>query len=272
LYIADATTLHAETFIVKRKALTIAVVAGGLVAASLPGLSTEIFGEQHTLTRNDLWRVIHRVCIPASSLGLPFPCSKVVTEGGGDAGYAILPVASGHILTVPTQRVVGIEAKELLSPGQPNYWQAAWETRARLDADFSRAFDRADIAMALNSAYGRTQDQLHIHTSCVRRRVKTALEAEPTTFGPRWTRMKTPLDGITYSVRWVAGADLNGVNVFELLPPEARRSSASMARQTLIVVGGRDHNHAPGFFILNDQADGDNNAHGEDLLDLKCRV
>ena len=249
--------------------LLISVVAAGLVAGGVPARSSSVLGVELSLSRNDLWRVVHRICIPASKFSLPFPCTKVVQPDDGAAGYAILPVGAGHILTVPTQRITGIESREIFSPAQPNYWQAAWEQRALLDDDFSRKLDRSEVALALNSAFGRSQDQLHIHTGCVKSEVKAALAAF-NGIGPRWTRLPTNLGGSAYWVRWAPGADLSALNPFDMLPPELRRSSAAMARQTLVVVGGWDHNHAPGFFVLNDQAGARDDGHGEKLLDFNC--
>jgi CDP-diacylglycerol pyrophosphatase len=245
------------------------LVSAGLLAVSFPARSRPVLGIEFSLSRDDLWRVVHRVCIPASKISLPFPCTKVVQLDDGVAGYAILPVGPGHILTVPTQRITGIESREVFSPAQPNYWQAAWEQRARLDDDFSRKLDRSDVALALNSAYGRSQDQLHIHTGCVKRNVKAALAATRA-IGPSWSRMSTSLGGSFYWVRWAPGADLSALNPFDMLSPDLRRSRAAMARQTLIVVGGWDRNHAPGFFILNDQAGARDDGHGEKLLDFEC--
>jgi CDP-diacylglycerol pyrophosphatase len=250
--------------------LLASVVATGLLAVSLPARSRPVLGVDLSLSRNDLWRVVHLICIPASKISLPFPCAKVVQRDDGAAGYAILSVSAGHILTVPTQRIIGIESREVFSPEQPNYWQAAWEQRARLDDDFSRKLDRSDIALALNSAYGRSQDQLHIHTGCVKSNVKAALAATRA-IGSNWSRMSTSLGGSFYRVRWAPGADLSALNPFDMLPPDLRRSRAAMARQTLIVVGGWDRNHAPGFFILNDQAGAYDDGHGEKLLDFECR-
>ena len=253
-----------------RRRVAAFVLACAVVAASAPAFSREIFAQNFVLSRDDLWRVVHRVCIPAAKIGIPFPCSRVVVDDKDEAGYAILPVGTGHILTVPTRRISGIEGRQLLSPGQPNYWEAAWEARQRLDADFSKKLDRSDVALVLNSAYGRSQDQLHIHTACVRADVKAALASERGSIGARWARMKLPLQGKLFWARWLPGDDLRGKNVFDLLGPQLRRSSVSMARQTLVVVGGWDRNHAPGFYVLDGQAGGGDDGNGESLLDFKC--
>jgi len=269
----DWTKLRRMNIIMRQKTpaflLGLVVSAGLAAAGALPARSRPVLGFDLSLSRDDLWRVVHRICIPASKISLPFPCTKVFQADGDAAGYAILPVGAGHILTVPTQRITGIESREVFSPAQPNYWQAAWEQRARLDDDFSRKLDRSDVALALNSAYGRSQDQLHIHTACVKSAVKAALAADHA-IGPRWSRLPTRIGGSSYWVRWAPGADLSALNVFDTLPPALRRSPADMARQTLIVVGGWDRNDAPGFFILNDQAGVRDDGHGEKLLDFDC--
>ena len=44
---------------------------------------------------------------------------------------------------------------------------------------------RDDISLAVNSVYGRSQNQLHIHIDCVRSDVRNALRAaDPTIRGP----------------------------------------------------------------------------------------
>jgi len=256
----------------RKKLLAIFLAAffsAGLVAGDLPALSRSVMGIDLGRTRDDLWRVVHLICVPTSRFSLPFPCSKVVQEGKDGAGYAILPVATGHILTVPTQHIIGIESPYLLLPGQPNYWQAAWEQKEQLEKDFSRKLDRSDIALALNSAYGRSQDQFHIHTGCVKVEVKAALVSD-VSIGERWSRVPMRFLGNDLWVRWVPGADLSSLNVFDKLPMVIRSSPADMLRQTLIVVGGWDSNHEPGFYVLNDQATARHEGFGEIMLDFDC--
>jgi CDP-diacylglycerol pyrophosphatase len=218
----------------------------------------------------DLWRVIHYACLPSARLGLTFPCSSVHVGPDGTPDWAILPVSDGHILTVPARAISGIESPDVLKPGMPNYWQAAWEARTLLRTDDNRPIERTEVALALNSAYGRSQRQLHIHTACLEKPAREALALEAPRIGESWTPMQARLEGRRYQVRQLAAADLADVDVFSLLPEAIRAKPQLMARQTLVVVGARLADGTPGFYILNDHADASYDGHGESLLNFRC--
>ena len=71
------------------------------------------------------------------------------------------------LILVPTRRIVGIEDPFLQSPEAPNYFDAAWRARSFLKGANGQAPDREAVALVANSAFVRTQDQLHIHVGCL---------------------------------------------------------------------------------------------------------
>jgi CDP-diacylglycerol pyrophosphatase len=245
-----------------------------LVFASLciyPALAVtdENLQRDHVLTRRDLWRVIHYVCIPSARLGLPFPCSAVSSTD--DDGFAILPVAKGHILTVPTRRISGIESREIFDPSLPNYWAAAWNARRFVESDYQREFDRSDIGLAINSALQRSQDQLHIHTACLAAKTKAALAADSGRIGNSWTRLTTRIDGYKFQIMRIPAETLDKVNVFSLLPASIRDNPQAQGRYTIVVAGAWLEGRKPGFYVLMSHKGPFSTGHGEFLLDFSCR-
>jgi CDP-diacylglycerol pyrophosphatase len=218
---------------------------------------------------NALWHVVHGLCVTnARASGRPEPCVEVNLQGG----YAIVKNFRGatHYLLVPTDRLIGIESPKLQRPGGVNYWQAAWGARHYIAGGRGLALPREDIGMAVNSAYARTQDQLHIHIDCVRRDVRAALFAHQSEIGSRWTRLNFGLPHRRYMARWVDRADLGVDDPFKMLALDDPTARADMARETLAVIGATRPDGTPGFVVLSDRAHATDNAAGESLLDHKC--
>lgn len=218
-----------------------------------------------------LWHIVHDQCAPdMASRHMPAPCDAVDLGGG----YAILKDLHGatQLLLIPTDRITGIEAPQVLAPGAKNYWQDAWQAHPLFERR-AGPVPRQDLALAINSKYARSQNQLHIHIDCVRPDVRQALDANARRIGPTWSTLDVDLAGRRYHARRVEGADLSANDPFRLLAqdPEAR---ADMGRETLVVVGTNFQGGKPGFILLSDRANllwGDN-AHGEDLLDPSCKI
>jgi CDP-diacylglycerol pyrophosphatase len=61
-----------------------------------------------------------------------------------------------QLLLLPTARVSGIESPALLERGALNYFAAAWQARSYLDKLAGRTPARDAVALAINSASGRT--------------------------------------------------------------------------------------------------------------------
>jgi CDP-diacylglycerol pyrophosphatase len=219
-----------------------------------------------------LWHIVHDQCAPGMAANRsPAPCEAVALAGG----YAVLKDLHGatQLLMIPTDRITGIEAAQILAPGAKNYWQDAWAARPLFQRRAGGSVPREDLGLAINSKSGRSQNQLHIHIDCVRADVRQALAVNQMRIGPAWSDLPVALAGRRYRVRRVDGEDLSAANPFQLLAqdPEAR---ADMGRETLVVVGASFAGGKPGFVLLADRADpvtGDI-GHGEDLLDPNCAV
>jgi CDP-diacylglycerol pyrophosphatase len=253
-----------------RRKLSLAALG---VASLALTLTAPTGAAERTRNSNALWRVVHDLCLTDSTLtGLPAPCMQVNRRGG----YAILKDPGGHtqVLLVPTTRVAGIESPKLQSPGAPNYWQAAWDSRRFVEREAKTAIAREDLGMAINSIYGRSQNQLHIHIDCVRPDVKASLAAHEGAIGRGWTPFRWSLAGEHYRVRRLDGPELGDRDPFKLLAGGVPGARADMGRQTLAVIGARFAGGQPGFVLLAAAGGTAGNPEGESesLLDHDCAV
>lgn len=233
------------------------------------GVSASPISPPHSIA---LWRVVRGLCMTDMKLsGHPAPCLEV-----NPAGYALLkdPHAKTEILLAPTTRLVGIESPELLAPGAFNYWQAAWDARHLIQGPEGRQAPRESIGLAINSAFGRSQDQLHIHVDCVAPDVKAALDAHADEIGASWAPLGFALAGKHYRAMRLDGEDLGERDPFKLLAQGSAEARADMGRQTLAVVGVRSSDGRPGFILLAATGDTPENPDGasESLLDHSCTV
>lgn len=245
------------------------VLASALLAAATDGARASPDSEPFANMPYALWRVVHYLCVPTNAIGLTMPCEDVRYEGAG--GYAILAVNANHILTVPTARISGIESRALLRPGQPNYWQAAWRAQTYLKPARRAPLPRDMVGLAINSAEGRSQEQLHIHTGCLLPNVRTTLAGLHLKPEDGWRKLAQHLPGGRYRVRAVLGTDLSQIDVLGLLEDELRANAEAMGQQT-IAVAGATLNGQPGFYVLNASAANGMDGHSEALLDFTCGI
>jgi CDP-diacylglycerol pyrophosphatase len=225
---------------------------------------------------NALWTIVHDQCVPDEQLhDNPAPCSMVDLSGGKDmgqqTGYGVLKdlVGATQFLLIPTARIDGVESRALLAPGAPNYFGDAWRARTFVDERAGWTLPRDWASLAINSAQGRSQNQLHIHIDCVRADVRAALSDHAAQIGPDWAPLPVPLAGHPYQAMAVSGADLDVVNPFVALADGIAGARDTMGNRTLVVVGTAGPDGQPGFVILTDQVDpatGDFAA-GEELQD-----
>jgi CDP-diacylglycerol pyrophosphatase len=219
--------------------------------------------------RDALWHVVHDLCVTdMQARGGSAPCAEVSLDGG----YAVVKDAGRRtqLLLVPTRRIAGIESPALQARGAPNYWQAAWSARPLFEKGAGRQVPRQDLALAINSAATRTQDQLHIHIDCIRPDVLAALQADASRLGPRWRTLSDPLLSGGFRARWISGQDLRAADPFKLLArdPDAR---PNLAQENLLVAGA-ERGGRPGFILVSHRDDGADTVSAETLLDHACRV
>lgn len=223
-----------------------------------------------------LWHIVHDRCVPnEQQTGHPAPCALVDLSQGVARGYVVLKdlVGATQYLVLPTARITGIESPLLLKPEVPNYMAHAWAARRFVDARAKMTLPRQDLSLALNSVFGRSQNQLHIHVDCVRADVRNAIATHLGALGASWTPFPVSLVGQSWMARRVASSDLQGVDPFRLLAAVASQTRGGMGWWTLVAVGA-SLDGRPGFVLLAERADParHNFASGEDLQDHACAV
>src|SRR6202521_1035313 len=232
---------------------------------------------QRDLPPNTLWEVVHNLCVPGQSeYHDPKPCLQVDLHGGIESGFAILrdPRGGTQFLLIPTTRISGIESPAVRGPNAANYFADAWEARTYIADALHQTLPRDGIARAINSAASRSQDQLHIHLSCISPDTLRALHKNEGRIGDQWALFNVPLFGHYYIAMWVTGEHLSPYNPFKLLAERLPVAARDMGNRTLVVVGLTRSDGTKGFVILADQANkrrGDM-AFGEELLDHACHI
>lgn len=162
----------------RRKVLIIFCIV--LLAAIL----AVVWQVQHS--RATLWRILSTSCIPAAQSGENGRCVEVSLSKNTDAGYVVFKDRNGPLqyLLMPTKRVTGIEDPFLLTPEAPAYWAEAWRAKRWMDVANGKPAPREAVSISINSEWGRGQNQLHFHISCVRSDLRSFLRSIPASTYP----------------------------------------------------------------------------------------
>ncbi|NII10275.1 CDP-diacylglycerol diphosphatase [Oleiagrimonas sp. C23AA] len=245
-------------------------LAGLSVASAAP--SAPVPHHHHEHHPGALWNIVHHQCLPALKRGgKAMPCAYLKP---GIHGYALLKDRRGRAqyLLMPTARMIGIESPALLAPGATNYLAQAWSWRGLVSGALGTALSRNEIALAVNSKFARSQNQLHIHIDCVDAGVRQQLDAWQGKLSSHWRWLPAPLKRQRYRALVVRGQPLD-VDPFRLLARDLT-PGAGMGAHTLVVVGTTFADGRPGFIVLDGPADlaTGQRGSGEALLDHRCRI
>jgi CDP-diacylglycerol pyrophosphatase len=212
----------------------LAVVAVVTVSAGFAAYAME-------LHRMVLWQVV-RACVADYKLtGTPFPCLEVDLTGGEERGTVVLrpPLLEDTVLA-PTRRIKGIEDPFLRSPEAPNYFDAGWRARTFLNGPDGQAPEREAIALFVNSAIVRTQDQLHIHVGCLFPYARRTLAAAaPEVPMGEWAQIGPVVPHTMFWGYRIPGTDLGSVNPFRLAAEVVAGKTKDPGDLTVVVVGVR---------------------------------
>jgi CDP-diacylglycerol pyrophosphatase len=216
-----------------------------------------------------LWNIVHDRCIPdQSDHDDPAPCVTVNLA----ERWALYKDDNGktQFLLIPTDRVTGIEDPSILSERAPNYWEAAWDARRFVDQRAGRQLTDDQVALAINSQFSRSQNQLHIHIDCIRPDVRNVLRQLQPQIGASW--MRATVSGQDYEVRWLSADDLKSRNLFSVVA-EHLQSGQTMGAETVVLAGAIGQDGSSGLDLLVGRAGvGGNQGNGERLEDHGCGI
>lgn len=248
-----------------------AMLAVLMMLLSANPLQAEIPHRLRVASPHVLWKIVSERCLPDVHLhGAPAPCA-VVDEAGG---FAVLKdkIGTEQFLLIPLMRITGIESPVILLAGTPNFFADAWAQIPLVEARLHRTLPREDVSLAINSAYGRSQDQLHIHVDCISQAAHDALAGQIGKIRMGWTALPTSILGHHYRAMRITGEQLGQANPFHLLAASLDHPERQMGRHTLVLVGA--HFPEPGFILLDDHLDllHLDLASGEELQDHACAI
>lgn len=208
--------------------------------------------------RSALWRFVSLSCIPAAQSGTGTGrCVEVSLgqgSGGVEGGHAVFKDRNGPLqyLLMPTRRVTGIEDPFLLSSDAPPYWAEAWRARRWMEVSHGGPVPRDAVAIAINPKWARSQNQMHLHVSCVRRDLRAFLRSTPAARSGTWAAIPGGWLGHPYEVRRVVADSLDGLDPFK---ETANDHPGAMDRQAIAVVATRFDDGRNGFWFLRTRLD-----------------
>ncbi|WJV55259.1 CDP-diacylglycerol diphosphatase [Prodigiosinella aquatilis] len=184
---------------------------------------------------NALWEIVSQKCVPnQQSNGNPAPCLNVDLKDG----YALLKDLRGpyHDLLIPSTKITGIESPVLLQNNTPSFFAAAWNYRGYIVKEIGKPVKNEYLSLSINSQYGRSQNQLHIHISCLRPEVYYTLHEQSTAISTHWQPLGVELQGHKYLAIKLTTTDLTQSDPFKTLYRYVHRQDDSMGNYGLAVV------------------------------------
>ncbi|TXM99783.1 CDP-diacylglycerol diphosphatase [Methylobacterium sp. WL103] len=218
-------------------------------------------------SRDVLWAALKTCVLAKTVANRTFPCLDVDLGDKERPGTAVLraPGEPTHVVVLPTVTVAGLEAPALRGTIGAAYWRAALAARHFVSDPLKGRVPVAEVGLAVNSARGRSQDQLHIHLDCMKPRVLASLKAHAHAIRGTWAPFPIPLVGDRYLAMRVPAAEADRFNPFTAL---ARLPGRRDLRETsFAAVATAAGDSEPGFYVLAYRAP---RASAEDLMVHTC--
>lgn len=196
---------------------------GGVLVVALPSI-VFIYRDNS----DALWQIVSRQCVPNQQQSQrPAPCQQVNLP----QGYVLLKDRVGELqyLLIPTAKITGIESPALLSPQTPDFFSFAWQHRTLLSRKFGADIPNSYLSLAINSEYGRTQNQLHIHLSCLRNDVRQTLLDQQSQLRTAWQPLT--LANHPYWVRTLTEKELANPTLFKRISVELPGGAQEMGHR-----------------------------------------
>lgn len=184
---------------------------------------------------NALWQIVRQQCVPNQQKNNdPSPCLKVDLS----SGYVLFKDKKGpyHDQVMPADKISGIESAKLQSEEVRPYFYQAWQNRDHLSEELGKPIKDTFLSLAVNSKYGRSQNQLHIHIACLRPEIYSALRGQIDQIDEGWKPLRKDLDGHRYIARKLSGTDLIKEDPFKILQQYVSEQGDNMANYGLALI------------------------------------
>lgn len=179
-------------------------------------LSILIYFAYIKINSDKLWQTINQQCIPQFKNGnLQSPCIKVDQIHR----YVIYKDIKGplHDLLLPLDKISGIESPILQQKNTENYFMRAWQNRDLFIKSANKPINEQFLSLAINSKYGRTQEQLHIHLACLKPDVYQTIKENEHAITANWQPLKERINSHQYIAIKVPASDINKISPFNYL-------------------------------------------------------
>lgn len=216
---------------------------------------------------NALWQIISEKCLPGMmQKGNPAPCQQVAVA----KGYVTLKDLNGPLqyLLMPIEKITGMESPLLLEPATPNLFADAWGERGLLAQRRGKPIDDSALSLAINSQYGRTQNQLHIHISCLRPDVRQRLDLLAPQLNEKW--QSETLQNHRYQIRTLTTTQLAQQSVFIRLATEVPDARSEMGKYGMALAALPDGRLA--LMAIERNWTRLNSGSAEELQDHRCQI
>ncbi|WP_455820525.1 CDP-diacylglycerol diphosphatase [Pseudomonas cerasi] len=216
---------------------------------------------------DQLWNVVSQQCVPGQTKkNDPSPCRQVNIQDG----YVVLKDRNGALqfLLMPVEKITGVESESLLNPSTPNYLAEAWRARHFMEEKRGAVIDDRIYSLAVNSRWGRTQNQLHVHISCLRPDIRQQLDALNTQLNDKWQSLR--LGSHDYQVRVISRDEFKRTSPFIRIANELPGARESMGSYGIAIAALSDGRRVlmvvkRNLFLLN-------RASAEELQDHRCTL
>ncbi|MGY2685796.1 CDP-diacylglycerol diphosphatase [Pseudomonas tolaasii] len=185
-----------------------------------------------------LWHIVSRQCVPSQQeRQTPGPCLSVDM----DRGFTLFKDQHGplHDLLIPVDQVSGIEDPALGRHLLPHYFAQAWRHRGILSEGLKKPIPDQFISVAINSRYGRSENQLHVHIACLRPDVFKTL-SQANTLDEQWRELPMRFNGHVYEARTLSAADADTLDPLELLREYVDAQADVMSYYSLLMTPRAD--------------------------------
>ena len=225
-----------------------------------------IYSNSARADRDFLWKEIGGVCVPAYKTDDVYgPCAMVNLNDD----YAIYKTDDNpsEYLLIPTGRITGIEDVKLQLATEPNRFYDAWQSRGFMTQRLNRPIKEHMISLAVNAANARTQDQLHIHISCLASEARNIIARLPVNqLNGQWSASAVEIAGYRFFYKKLSMDELKKENLFITAKEKVDQEKGTFAYAGIGLV-----NLDPGnFLLLTGIGTSDRGVAGERLQDHQC--
>ncbi|MEQ1722788.1 MAG: CDP-diacylglycerol diphosphatase [Pseudobdellovibrio sp.] len=230
-----------------------------LISIVLTTLALAACQSKPVVKRSDaLWNIVSQKCVPKHLQNvLPEPCDEVSFVKGAENGYVVLKDLNGPLqyLLMPTAKITGVESPELLKTNSPNYFYESWVARSYMVKKYGAAIDDEEISLAINSQQGRSQNQLHVHISCIRPDVKKIIQDHSTKITEKWTHLPVKILGHDYKVIKITAADLKSKNIFDLVAKDIPDGEQNLSKYGIGLMALKNKKNSYDYVLLTSRAE-----------------